>query len=206
MTTQIVKNWTFRASWAKVSFHEILTFFRQVKVLTIILSGNSVNFTVIYFCKTRTKLQENWFFYFCQKLTFSVQISMISGRFMVKTWHFHEKIFHFESNFWQKSVKLLHWPKNEHLCISILLTSLEQILHYRNKICSIDLFLLAFLHISVDSFISIIYWNKSNLQVCSRLMYWYSYILFTLEQIYKKLYINISFKVFKVNLYKKSSL
>lgn len=155
-STQIVKNWTFRASWTKLRSNKILAFFRQVKALITIQFVNSDNFTVIYFCKTRTKLQEILVFHFRQKLTFSVQIPMSSGQFMVKTWHFQGNSLHFKFDFWRKSVKLLRWPKNEHSYIPILLTILDQTSYRWTKVWSIGLVQLVFLYISVYLSISII--------------------------------------------------
>ena len=104
-------------------------------------------------------MQENWVFYFCQKLTFSVQISMISGRFRVKIWHFHSKNFHFKFYFWQKSVKLLRWPKNEHSYISMLSTLSERNFISMDKIIIHKFYLISFTwFISIFLYLIIFYW------------------------------------------------
>lgn len=146
-------------------------------------------------------------FIFVKKLTFSVQISMSSGQFMVKTWHFQEIIFHFKSNFLQKSVKFLRRPKNEHSCIPILLLLLDE-----NFLSLDESFVQSFRPASFPWFISIFFYLTifigRNLRPKFRPAESAHTLIFYLPwtESLIKLYINISFEVFKVNLLEKSSL
>lgn len=146
-------------------------------------------------------------FIFVKKLTFSVQISMSSGQFMVKTWHFQEIILHFKSNFLHKSVKILRWPKNEHSWVPILSLSLDE------NFLSLDgSSVQSFRPASFPWFISIFFYltifigrkllPKFRPGESAHTLIFYLPWTETLP----KLYINISFEVFKVNLLEKSSL
>lgn len=126
---------------------------------------------------------------------------------MVKTWHFQEILFYFKSNFWQKSVELLRWPKNEHSCISILLLFLDE------SFISLDeSFVHKFRLVSFPWFISIFFYLtifigrkfRPNFRPTESVHILIFYLPWTKHLI--KLYINISFEVFKVNLLEKSSL
>lgn len=126
---------------------------------------------------------------------------------MVKTWHFQEILFYFKSNFWQKSVELLRWAKNEHSCISILLLFLDE------SFISLDeSFVHKFRLVSFPWFISIFFYLtifigrnfRPNFRPTESVHILIFYLPWTKHLI--KLYINISFEVFKVNLLEKSSL
>ena len=126
---------------------------------------------------------------------------------MVKTRHFHGKIFYFKFDFWQKSVKLLRWPKNEHSCISILLIlldqsfiSLDQTLVHKFGPVTFPLYISIFVYIHNFIGPNIVYKFGPGLYTGILIFYlpWTKHLI--------KLYIKVSFEVFKVNLYKKSLL